>query len=63
MISPRWLQMPTHVSLTKAGKVKGQTPKVARKERHGSIPRVKNMRNYEKRLILSRKAGQNWMTK
>jgi small subunit ribosomal protein S30e len=55
--------MPTHGSLTKAGKVKGQTPKVAKKERHGSIPRIKNLRNYEKRLILGRKPGQNWMTK
>jgi len=55
--------MPTHGSLTKAGKVKGQTPKVARKERHRPIPRIKNLRNYEKRLILSRKPGQNWMGK
>ncbi len=52
--------MPTHGSLTKAGKVRSQTPKIEAKERRSSIPRFRARRNYEKRIILQRKAGQNW---
>lgn len=42
--------MPTHGSLTKAGKVKGQTPKVQAKEKSSSISKVRNKENYIKRF-------------
>ena len=42
--------MPTHGSLTKAGKVKGQTPKVQAKERASPISKVRNKENYIKRF-------------
>ncbi len=48
-------------SLTKAGKVKSQTPKIQGRERVSPIPRVRVRRNVEKRLILNRKPGQNWI--
>lgn len=48
----------SHGSLTKAGKVRSQTPKVPRKERPPVIPRVRNRRNYVKRIILGKSAGQ-----
>jgi small subunit ribosomal protein S30e len=53
--------MPTHGSLTKAGKVKSQTPKIQARERTSPIPRVRVRRNVEKRLELNRKPGQNWI--
>jgi small subunit ribosomal protein S30e len=53
--------MPTHGSLSKAGKVRSQTPKIQATSKKGPGPRVKNRRNYEKRLMLQRKAGQNWI--
>jgi len=52
--------VPTHGSLTKAGKVRSQTPKIAPIEKKRPIPRVKTYRAYSKRLILGRKSGQNW---
>lgn len=52
--------MPTHGSLTKAGKVRGQTPKLERRERVSNIPRIRNKRTYVKRYSLKRKPGQNW---
>ncbi|HML03297.1 MAG TPA: 30S ribosomal protein S30e [Candidatus Bathyarchaeia archaeon] len=52
--------MPTHGSLSKAGKVRGQTPKVTPLEKTKPSPRLHARRNYEKRLILQRKSGQNW---
>jgi small subunit ribosomal protein S30e len=52
--------MPTHGSLSKAGKVRGQTPKVTPIEKTKPSPRLHARRNYEKRLILQRKSGQNW---
>lgn len=42
--------MPTHGSLTKAGKVKGQTPKVQGKERNSPISKVRNKENFIKRF-------------
>jgi small subunit ribosomal protein S30e len=54
--------MPTHGSLSKAGKVRTQTPKVEARVRTAPSPKNRNRRNYEKRTILQRKAGQNWMT-
>ena len=53
--------LPTHGSLTKAGKVRSQTPKVPRRERHSPIPKIRARRNSEKRFELGRKAGQNYM--
>jgi small subunit ribosomal protein S30e len=53
--------MPTHGSLTKAGKVRSQTPKVQARPRTSLFPRVKFRRVAEKRLVLGRKSGQNWM--
>jgi len=52
--------MPTHGSLSKAGKVRSQTPKIAATPKKRRIPRLRSRRNYEKRIILQRKAGQNW---
>jgi small subunit ribosomal protein S30e len=54
--------MPTHGSLSKAGKVRSQTPKITAQERTSPSPKTRNKRNYEKRVILQRKTGQNWMT-
>ncbi|MGQ4914647.1 MAG: 30S ribosomal protein S30e [Candidatus Asgardarchaeia archaeon] len=48
----------SHGSLTKAGKVRSQTPKVERRERPPVIPRIRNKRNYIKRVILKKKIGQ-----
>jgi small subunit ribosomal protein S30e len=53
--------MPTHGSLTKAGKVRSQTPKIEATPKRKPVPMVRNRRNYEKRLILKRKPGQNWI--
>ncbi|MGQ4833232.1 MAG: 30S ribosomal protein S30e [Candidatus Asgardarchaeia archaeon] len=48
----------SHGSLTKAGKVRSQTPKVEGKPHIHPIPRVRNKRNYIKRVILGKKVGQ-----
>jgi len=53
--------MPTHGSLSKAGKVRSQTPKIAPSEKKRPTPRLRAKRNYEKRILLQRKAGQNWI--
>ncbi len=53
--------MPTHGSLTKAGKVRSQTPKIQGRTRKSPSPRVKSRRNYEKRVVTGRKAGQNYI--
>ncbi|MCW4022680.1 MAG: 30S ribosomal protein S30e [archaeon] len=50
--------MPSHGSLSKAGKVRAITPKVEGKERHSSGPRVTNSGNYHKRVELDRGVGQ-----
>ena len=42
--------MPTHGSLTEAGKVNGQTPKVQAKERNSPISKVRNKENFIKRF-------------
>ncbi|MGA2238166.1 MAG: 30S ribosomal protein S30e [Candidatus Bathyarchaeia archaeon] len=52
--------MPTHGSLTKAGKVRQQTPKVQGANKRSLVPRLHVRRNAEKRLELNRKPGQNW---
>jgi len=53
--------MPTHGSLSKAGKVRSQTPKIQANPKKAPNPRIKNRRTYEKRLLLQRKPGQNWV--
>jgi small subunit ribosomal protein S30e len=53
--------MPTHGSLTKAGKVRSQTPKIQARPRTAPIPKVRMKRTFEKRYILKRRAGQNWL--
>lgn len=50
--------MPTHGSLSKAGKVRSQTPKIEGRQRRSPIPRVRNRRTFEKRIILGRNPGQ-----
>jgi len=53
--------MPTHGSLTKAGKVRSQTPKIAGRPRKSPPPKCRVRRNYEKRVIIGREPGQNWI--
>ncbi|MFO7835272.1 MAG: 30S ribosomal protein S30e [Candidatus Thorarchaeota archaeon] len=48
----------SHGSLTKAGKVREQTPKVDGKERHSPIPRVRNKRNYVRRFVKGKVKGR-----
>ena len=51
--------MATHGSLTKAGKVRGQTPKVEGRKRVGTNSSLRNKSNFRKRMVLSRVPGQN----
>jgi len=53
--------MPTHGSITKAGKVRSQTPKIQAMVRTSVMPRIRSRRNSEKRIVLGRRPGQNWM--
>jgi small subunit ribosomal protein S30e len=50
--------MPTHGSLTKAGKVRGQTPKIQGKLRVRPIARLRNKDNFIKRFDKKRLPGQ-----
>ena len=50
--------MPTHGSLTKAGKVRGQTPKIKGRDRTSAIARVRNRINFVKRFEKRRFPGQ-----
>ena len=50
--------MPTHGSLTKAVKVRGQTPKIEGREKVSSIARVRNRNNFVKRFEKRRSPGQ-----
>jgi small subunit ribosomal protein S30e len=43
--------MPTHGSLTKAGKVRAQTPKIEGINRKSPPPRKRNRLNYYKRIV------------
>ena len=43
--------MPTHGSLTKAGKVRGQTPKIAPLNKKAPIPKSRNLRNFERQIL------------
>jgi len=51
--------MATHGSLTKAGKVRGQTPKVEGRKKVGTSASLRNKNNFRKRLVLNRFPGQN----
>ena len=52
--------MPTHGSLSKAGKVRSQTPKIEGVKKTKPCPRRRNKQNYRKRIILQKEPGQNW---
>ncbi len=43
--------MPTHGSLTKAGKVRNQTPKIQSMNKKRPNPRSRNLNNYKKRIL------------
>lgn len=47
--------MPSHGSLTKAGKVRSQTPKIPPKPKRNSVPRVRNHKEYVKRFLVAQK--------
>ena len=47
--------MATHGSLTKAGKVRGQTPKVEGRKIFGTNSKLRNKSNYNKRFVLVEK--------
>jgi len=53
--------MPTHGSLTKAGKVRSATPKLTARPKTAPIPKMGNRRKFVKRFALKRKPGQNWI--
>ena len=44
--------MATHGSLTKAGKVRGQTPKVEGRKIVGTNSKLRNKNNFKKRFVL-----------
>jgi small subunit ribosomal protein S30e len=50
--------MPTHGSLTKAGKVRGQTPKIQGKSRLRPTAKIRNKDNFVKRFEKKRLPGQ-----
>lgn len=54
--------MPTHGSLTKAGKVRSQTPKIPARPRNSPIPKVRLKSTFVKRTVLKRRPGQNWIS-
>ena len=45
--------MATHGSLTKAGKVRGQTPKVEGRKITGTNSKLRNKSNFRKRFVLA----------
>ena len=48
----------SHGSLTKAGKVRNQTPKVEAQTRTKEIPRIRNKHHYVRRVIQGYEVGQ-----
>jgi len=48
----------SHGSLTKAGKVRNQTPKVEGRKRKGVAPILRNKKNYIKRVLRKMPVGQ-----
>lgn len=49
-----------HGSVTKAGKVRFQTPKIPAKPKRRLSPKLMNRRKFRLREILDKKPGQNW---
>jgi len=49
----------SHGSLSKAGKVRNQTPKVEGKPRRSLVPRVRNRKNYIKYVVLKKSSGHS----
>ena len=49
--------MPSHGSLTKAGKVRKQTPRIPAKPRKNPAPRMRNRKEY-KRFLMKMQQGQ-----
>ncbi len=45
--------MPSHGSLTKAGKVRSQTPKIPPKQKKNLSPKLRNRREYIRRIVLA----------
>ncbi|MEM0482567.1 MAG: 30S ribosomal protein S30e [Nitrososphaerota archaeon] len=43
--------MPSHGSITKAGKVRSQTPKIEPRPHKSPTPRERNRNNYVKRVL------------
>ncbi|MCS7146124.1 MAG: 30S ribosomal protein S30e [Nitrososphaerota archaeon] len=43
--------MPSHGSITKAGKVRSQTPKIEPRPHRSPPPRERNRNNYVKRIL------------
>lgn len=43
--------MPSHGSITKAGKVRSQTPKIEPRPRKSPTPRERNRSNFVKRVL------------
>jgi len=50
--------VPTHGSLSKAGKTRSSTPRVEKRERKKKSPKVNNRKKYHKRVILGQETGQ-----
>ncbi|PSN84243.1 30S ribosomal protein S30e [Candidatus Marsarchaeota G2 archaeon ECH_B_SAG-G16] len=50
--------MPSHGSLTKAGKVRSATPKIQPKERRAPVPRIKKRTLYFKRFVYNSQVSQ-----
>ncbi len=48
----------SHGSLTKAGKVRSQTPKVVGKRHLKEIPRIRNKKHYIHRIVEGNEVGQ-----
>ncbi|MCD6562355.1 MAG: 30S ribosomal protein S30e [Thermoproteales archaeon] len=49
--------MPSHGSLTKAGKVRNATPKIPKQPKKDLHPRRRNSRNYRKRILYAQAKG------
>ncbi len=49
--------MPSHGSLTKAGKVRSQTPKIPPKPKKNLAPRVRNRKEFFRRVVKAQAAA------
>ncbi|MEM1628431.1 MAG: 30S ribosomal protein S30e [Desulfurococcaceae archaeon] len=50
--------MPSHGSLTKAGKVRSQTPKIPPKPKKNKPPRMRNRVEYVRRFVVQQTQSQ-----